>query len=979
VTVYQNDGEGGFGFPQGLFAGVPGQGVVDAPVSALSFADLNNDGKIDAFLIDEGYSGEYYATGFLNDGTGKFTGPISSDTGISNTSNLISDYRLGNFRDSTHLDMVAIGQDQTNSDSGQFILFLAGKGDGTFDKGTPIAATGADGILTTGDFNKDGKLDFVTVNGQGTHTVTTFLGNGDGTFRALAPITFSDASATTAVRIWTGDFNRDGKLDVLIFTSANGYGTTDSSVWEFDGNGDGTFQPGIQLFTGFQPFSLADMNGDGHPDIARYDSVEPVGTSQSALARFTNYLGQSDGSFAQSSSYMPYAGSQQPVKPYAQFGDPLATSLVADYNGDGKVDEAAFQWPGTSGGLNYVQLLMGNGDGTFTPTYDIFPFYLQGFPLYAHDLDGDGIADMVEVDAANSQLHVIKGGHAPALQIALEEPIVSGNSGCGWVFPNVASSSAETVTLSSSITGVMLPGSVNIPAGALSARFCYTLDSTFDWRRVFDINAQLNGDTATAFASDSYVLGFSETVSPASSQLPPLYAGQSTAPLTVTLTASQNYSVTAKLYCEGLVPGDSCQFESGTLNLSPSGPASTTVTLVTGPDSVQYGNIQGFTIVADDGNVIKRQSVTLDVAKLELGTLASQNVLSSSPGSGTSQFQLSGIPPYQFSCSGLPQGASCSFSGNQLSYPSSSEITVTVNVPSGLAGGNYPFTITASSQSYTVSGTLTLEILSYSVQAPPADNDWVITGTTQNVSIGVLGSSNWNGTGSINVTCSLDVASNCGGGYTVPGSGVVSPFSLTITVPAGTPPGMHQLTVTATYGGSPQTYTFPLYIVNFGGSISASSLTLSPGTSGTITATLNGSTGFEDDVSLACSSSSQISCTFAPSSAQVSGGTPEIVSVTVRVISLVVLQAKPGLVGARSLPLLAGVLPLILCVRKRRKKWLAVILSVVASALISSVTACGGVGGGGNKPSTYSVTVTAIPAHTVISTKIGTLTVTVTQ
>ena len=976
VTVYQNDGSGGFGFPQGLFAGVPGQGVVDAPLSALSFADLNNDGKTDAFLIDQGYSGEYYASAFLNDGSGKFTSPISSDTGISNTSNLIGDYRLGNFRDSSHLDMVAIGMDQAYSNSGPFILFLAGKGDGSFIKGTPIAATGADGILTTGDFNKDGKLDFVAVDGQSAHTVTTFLGNGDGTFRAVAPISFSDSSGTSAVRIWTGDFNRDGKLDVLIFTPANGYSTTDSPVWEFDGNGDGTFQPGKQLFSDFQPFALTDVNGDGFPDIALYDSMSPDGTT-AGPATFTTYLGQADGSFAQSSTYAPYAGLPEPVLPYLQFGDPLATSLVADYNGDGKSDEAAFQGPGIYGGLNYVQFLAGEGDGTFTPSYDIFPFYVHGFPLYAHDLDGDGIADMVEVDGANSQLHVIKGGRAPALQIALEEAVVTGNSGCGWVFPNVASSSTQTVTLSSSVAGVLLPGSVNIPAGALSAKFCYSLDSTFDWHQVFDINAHLNGDTATAYASDSYVFGFSETLSPSSSQLPPLYAGQSTAPLTVTLTSSQGYSSTANLYCEGLTPGDSCQFGSTALNVSPSGPASTTVTLVTGPESIQYGSRQNFTIVADDGNVIKRQTVTVNVVKLRVSTVGSETVESASPGTGSSQFWVWGIPPYQFSCSGLPQGAFCTFSGNQLSYPSSSVITMTLNVPPGLKADNYPFTLSVSSQSYTVSGSLTLAVLSYTVVAPPANNDWVIPGTTQDVSIGVLGSSNWNRADSINVTCSLDVASGCSGGYTLPGLGVVSPFILTITVPAGTPPGKHQLTVTTTSAGSTQNYTFPLYFVNFGGSISASSLTLSSGGSGTIAATLNGSTGFEDDVSLACSSSPEISCSFAPSPAHVSGGTPENVSVTVEAISSALLQQEPAGVGMRSLLILAGLLPMALCFRKRHGKWLAVFLCVVASVLISSVVACNGGGGGGSMRNTYSVRLTAVPAHAPTSATIGTIAVTV--
>lgn len=779
VTVYQNDGTGGFGFPQGIYAGVPGQGAINAPRSSLSFADLNNDGKMDAFFLDTGISGEYYATGFLNDGTGKLTGPISSDTGVSITTNVVGDHRLGDFRNIGTLDLVAIGPDQAGTNSTSYILFLAGNRDGTFAKGTPVLTTGANGIMAVGDFNKDGKLDFVSVNGRSSHALTTFLGNGNGTFQALAPITFSDTGSSTggtnAMRAYTGDFNRDGKLDVLVFTSGNGYFTTESTVWEFDGNGDGTFQSPRQLFTGFEPFALADVNGDGFPDIARYDFMWPDGTTQTeGPSKFTTYLGQADGSFIQSSTYAPYAGIPESVQPFAQNGDPLSSSLVADFNGDGKPEEVAFQASALgASAVVYAQFLMGNGDGTFTPTYDIFPFY-GGYPLYARDLDGDGIADMLELDGGTSSLRFYKGGYAPALQMELEQPVVIGNSGCGWVFPDVASSSSQIVTLSSSIAGVLLPTSVTLSPGALSAKFCYSLASNFNWRQVFDINAQLSGDTATAYASDSYVLGFTEVVSPATQS--PLYAGQSTAPLTLTLTSSQGYSSTANLYCEGLSPGDSCQFGSNTLNVSPAVAATTTVTLVTGPNSAAYGTSASFTIVADDGNVIQRQTVTVGVASLRLSTLGVASVTAFSPGSSSLGLSVWGIPPYQFSCSGLPAGAMCSFSGNQLAYPSSSGINATVNLPPGIATGSYPFTVNAASQTYTASGSLTLQVVGYSVQGPPATNSWLLAGTTQTVTVTVQGSSNWNGAGQVTISCSLDVAATCTGGSVYPGVTTASPL-----------------------------------------------------------------------------------------------------------------------------------------------------------------------------------------------------------
>jgi hypothetical protein len=193
VTVYQNDdGSGGFGFPQGLFAGISGQYPYNQPLTALSFADLNSDGKSDIFFLDEGYNGEIYAASFLNDGTGKLSDAVTTDTGVAIPAYLVDDYRLGDFRSSGKLDLLVIG----TTPSSQFVLFSAGNGDGTFAKGIPVTVAGAEGVLSTGDFNKDGKLDFVAVNGLNTHTLTTFLGNGDGTFRAVAPVTFSDTGNT---------------------------------------------------------------------------------------------------------------------------------------------------------------------------------------------------------------------------------------------------------------------------------------------------------------------------------------------------------------------------------------------------------------------------------------------------------------------------------------------------------------------------------------------------------------------------------------------------------------------------------------------------------------------------------------------------------------------------------------------------------------------------------------------------------------
>ena len=85
------------------------------------------------------------------------------------------------------------------------------------------------------------------------------LGNGHGTF---APAV-SYAAGNGPASLVTGDFNRDGNLDLAV---ANGLGGSISLVL---GNGDGTFQVAVGYAVSFMPVSIAavDLNQDGARDL----------------------------------------------------------------------------------------------------------------------------------------------------------------------------------------------------------------------------------------------------------------------------------------------------------------------------------------------------------------------------------------------------------------------------------------------------------------------------------------------------------------------------------------------------------------------------------------------------------------------------------------------------------------------------------------------------------------------------------------
>src|SRR4051794_26465337 len=80
--------------------------------------------------------------------------------------------------------------------------------------------------VVTGDFNHDGKIDIVTAN-TGTKDVTLLSGSGTGGIKATANFSIGKASHGIAA----GDLNGDGNLDVV---TAN---KDDSSVTIMLGNG----------------------------------------------------------------------------------------------------------------------------------------------------------------------------------------------------------------------------------------------------------------------------------------------------------------------------------------------------------------------------------------------------------------------------------------------------------------------------------------------------------------------------------------------------------------------------------------------------------------------------------------------------------------------------------------------------------------------------------------------------------------------
>ncbi len=295
-------------------------------------------------------------------------------------------------------------------------------------------------------------------------------------------------------------------------------------------------------------------------------------------------------------------------------------------------------------------------------------------------------------------------------------------------------------------------------------------------------------------------------------------------PCFVTVQSQTQYAGgTVNFGCQGLPPGYSCEFSPAQAALGSASSVSATLVVHTAVGEPALGPIRVF---ADDGQVQQEAFITLEVAVLGFSG-ANGPVNAATPGTATEHLAVTGIPPYTFSCSGLPAGANCSFSGTQADYPNASSIAVSIAMPAGVTTGTSPFQVIVNSNGLSASSNETLSVYTFALLAPSAAQDWAIPGTSPNVSFPVQQSNLPSGT--MMVGCNLDSTTLCPYYNTQFGPGN-STFVQQVAIPLGTSLGQHQLTMLTTFFDNAQQFSFPFYVADFGGSpLNSTAVTLSAG------------------------------------------------------------------------------------------------------------------------------------------------------
>jgi Bacterial Ig-like domain/FG-GAP-like repeat/FG-GAP repeat len=241
--LYKNTGSG---FAEDTSISLPG-----VQVGSVAWADYNGDGKED-FLLTGGVSKLY-----KNTGSG-----FAEDTSISLPAVGWGSVAWGDYNGDGKQDFLLTGV--STSDGGSISKLYKNTGSG-FAEDTSISLPGVyQSSVAWGDYNGDGKQDFLltgnTSSGRGISKLYKNTGSGftEDTSISLPPVYFGSVA-------W-GDYNGDGKLDFLL-TGETSSGRGISKLYKNTGRGF-TEDTSISL-PGVYGSSVAwgDYNGDGKQDF----------------------------------------------------------------------------------------------------------------------------------------------------------------------------------------------------------------------------------------------------------------------------------------------------------------------------------------------------------------------------------------------------------------------------------------------------------------------------------------------------------------------------------------------------------------------------------------------------------------------------------------------------------------------------------------------------------------------------------------
>ena len=585
--------------------------VQGGTIGAITTADFNGDGKLDLVVFGTDTSGNWNYSVLLGNGDGSFQSPAYYPQSVTSAGYAVV---VGDFNNDGKLDIaVSVGN--------QTLAVLVGNGDGTF--AAPMysydAGVGPTGV---GDFNGDGMLDIMAGNG-------ILYGKGDGTFRALVfPPSLKNFSPQ-----FTVDLNNDGKPDLVdgcghvalgngdgtflvlppicpvggadygYFVNAvadmNGDGIPDliGGYWAGDpryarntgvmlGNGDGTFGALIDVpTTGVLPIYgvfnstlalIADMNGDGRPDILY--SAGGIYVSGIDVLLNTSPTGQPD--FKISAT----AFSPTPVTVGSPATSTIVVSPLNGFNGDVVLSCSAPSGVATCS-LSSTSIPGGSGTSVLTLLPTCCPSY---FPITVTGVSGNisrSAALTLIVDTTQPDFEISATAPSPA-------SVAPGNTSTSTVSVAAVGGFSSAVSLAcivpnlSGLTCSLNPSSVT-PSGSSSAPPSTLAINAPAGAALGTQPIKIYGTSGSTVYGTGIVLtiapDFSMGPAPGSPTSQTISAGK-TASFSLAFAPMASFTGTVNLSCAitpMVTPAPTCSLSSSSVQISGSGTRTVTVKVAT--------------------------------------------------------------------------------------------------------------------------------------------------------------------------------------------------------------------------------------------------------------------------------------------------------------------------------------------------------------------------------------------------------------
>ena len=381
----------------------------NAPVVVVS-ADFNGDGKLDLAVADVSSDIKI----LLGKGDGSFADPVAYGPPRCEPVLL----KAADFTGDGVLDLLTFCGGPAQ------IYVLPGKGDGTFlapiagnQQVVPLSSSflfdALSSSMAIADFNGDGKLDIAApvINTQAAYTLTfngifsglghtsasILYGRGNGTFD---PPVALDVAGAFPVAMAAGDFNSDGKLDLVVamITSPTAGALPVPSLLIFYGDGQGHFTKASKSISTEMIATnlvIADVNGDGKPDLLLSGPLTTTFRGSSPSMTLAVMTGDGAGGF-----HKPFSTTAN--------GYDAVNCVAVDLRGSGTpdlIDHRVTWTPGTVMDIGSEVLIHpGNGDGTFGSTVTVpLPKGELASALAVGDFDGDGRYDLALAHASGAE------------------------------------------------------------------------------------------------------------------------------------------------------------------------------------------------------------------------------------------------------------------------------------------------------------------------------------------------------------------------------------------------------------------------------------------------------------------------------------------------------------------------------------------------------------------------------------------------